>query len=119
MAEVKLQEMPYEKIAMSGGEMPDGLSSADQQMFLELRLLYDSYKRGIVDRETAKKEKMKLLTEYQANVIVDGFAKHWAQSQMKTEAARQAYRKNRTLENADALIFVLEGVPVTFNEEAL
>ena len=38
---------------------------------------------------------------------------------METEQARQEYRKNRTLENADAIILAFEGVPVTFNEEAL
>lgn len=119
MAEEKMQELSYEKIAMSGGEMPDGLCGADQQMFLELRLLYDSYKRGIVDRETAKKEKAKMLVEYRANLVMDSLARHWAQQHLKTEQARQTYRKNRTLENADAIILAFEGVPVAFNEEAL
>jgi hypothetical protein len=119
MAETNLPELPYEKIAMAGGEMPDNLSSADQQMFLELRLLYKSHKMGIIDRDTAKKEKIKLLNEYKANVIVDSFCKQWAQQHIKTEKARQEYRKNRTLENADAIILAFEGVPVTFSEEAL
>lgn len=119
MADTQLLELAYERIAMAGGEMPDDLSSADQQMFLELRLLYNSHKRGIVDRETARKEKVKLLQNYQANVIMDSLTKQWAQQHMKTEQARQEYRKNRTLENADAIILAFEGVPVTFNEEAL
>ena len=119
MADNALPELPYERIAMAGEEMPDELSSADQQMFLELRLLYDSHKRGIIDRETARKEKVKLLNNYHANVVMDNLTKQWAQSHMKTEQARQAYRKNRTLENADAIILAFEGVPVTFNEEAL
>lgn len=119
MVESKLLELPYERIAMAGGEMPDELSSADQQMFLELRLLYDSHKRGIIDRETARKEKAKLLSNYHANVAMDNLTKQWAQSHMKTELARQTYRKNRTLENADAIILAFEGVPVTFNEESL
>lgn len=117
--ETRLKELPYEKIAMAGGEMPDGLSAPDQIMFLGLRLLYNSYKREIIDRETARKEKVKLLNEYGTNLILDGLSKHWAQQHIKTEEARQAYRKNRTLENADALIFAFEGVPVTFNEETI
>jgi hypothetical protein len=119
MADVQLQELPYERIAMAGGEMPDGLSAADQQMFLELRLLYKSHKMGIVDRDAAKREKIKLLNEYKANVLMDVFCRQWAQQHTKTELARQEYRKNRTLENADAIILAFEGVPVTFNEEAL
>ncbi len=119
MANDHLPELPYERIAMAGGEMPDNLSSADQQMFLELRLLYDTYKKSIIDRETARKEKVKLLHNHQANVVMDNLTKQWAQSHVKTEQARQTYRKNRTLENADAIILAFEGVPVTFNEEAL
>jgi hypothetical protein len=119
MADTKLLELPYEKIAMAGGEMPDNLSSADQQMFLELRLLYDSHKRGIIDREAARREKAKLLDEYKANLLMDVFCKQWAQQHTKTEQARQTYRKNRTLKNADAVILAFEGVPVTIYEEAL
>jgi hypothetical protein len=119
MAENALPELPYERIAMAGGEMPDDLTSADQQMFLELRLLYDAHKKGIVDREMAKKEKIKLLHNHQANVIMDNLTKQWAQQHIKTEEARRNYRLNRTLENADAIILAFEGVLVTFNEEAL
>lgn len=119
MTEEKLPELFFERVAMSGGEMPDGLTSADQQMFLELRLLYDSHKRGIVDWETARKEKTKLLNNYHANVVMDNLTKQWAQQNVETEQARQAYRKNRTLENADAIILAFEGVPVTFNDGVL
>ena len=57
MAESKLLELPYERIAMAGGEMPKGLEYPDQILFLELRLLYDSYKRKLIDRESATREK--------------------------------------------------------------
>lgn len=119
MADTKLLELPYERIAMAGGEMPDGLGSTDQGMFLALRCLYHSYKTGIINRETATKEKNKLLTEYQADILLDVVVKQWADQMKNTEDARQKYRKNRTLENADALILAFEGVPITFKEEAL
>ena len=61
MAETKLLELPYEKIAMAGGEMPNGLEYPDQILFLELRLLYDSYKRKLIDREVATRENADLL----------------------------------------------------------
>ena len=35
MAETKLLELPYEKIAMTGGEMPNGLEYPDQILFLQ------------------------------------------------------------------------------------
>lgn len=112
-------ELPYERIAMYGGEMPDGLAWYDRQMFLCLRNLYHQYKNGIVDREAASREKVKLLQDYDLHRWKDEYTKDIAKSLMETEKARVAYRKNRTLENADAIILAFEGVPVTFNEEAL
>lgn len=119
MAEEKLQELSYEKIAMSGGEMPDGLEWYDQQMFLNLRWLYHQYKSGIISRETAHNEKRKMLNIYDSQKWQHNLTKDIAKKIVSTEAARQAYRKNRTLENADAIILAFEGVPVTFNEDAL
>lgn len=109
MAESKLLELPYEKIAMSGGEMPKGLEYPDQILFLELRLLYDSYKRKLIDRDTATREKVELLRIYEAHKIVDGCGKEWVDQIKRTELARAEYRKNKTIENADKLLACVEG----------
>lgn len=119
MANEKLRELPYEKIAMAGGEMPDNIEWFDCQTFLSLRMLYHQYKIGLVDRETATREKRKILQDYDRNKWAEEFTKDIAKKIADTEKARQEYRKNRTLENADAIILAFEGVPVTFNEEAL
>lgn len=117
--ETQLPELPYERVAMAGGEMPDDLEWFDRQLFLMLRTLYWQYKQGIVDRETASREKRKLLKDRDFKISQDNFTKDIAKKIMDTDAARVEYRKNRTLENADAIILAFEGVPVTFNEEAL
>jgi hypothetical protein len=109
MAESKLLELPYEKIAMVGGEMPKGMEYPDQILFLELRLLYDSYKRKLIDRETATQEKIELLRIYEAHKIVDRMGKEWVEQIKRTELARAEYRKNRTMENADLLVLAIEG----------
>lgn len=119
MAENTLPELPYERIAMAGGEMPDDLEWYDRQMFLMLRSLYWQFKQGIVDRETASREKAKLLRDYDLKRFQQEFTANIAQTIMDTDDARAEYRKNRTLENADAIILAFEGVPVTFNEEDL
>lgn len=105
-------ELPYERIAMAGGEMPDDLQWYDRQLFLMLRTLYWQYKNGIVDRETASREKKKLLKDRDFQLFQDNLTKDFAQKIMDTDAARSEYRKNRTLENADAVILAFEGVPV-------
>ena len=109
MADSKLLELPYEKIAMSGGEMPTVMEQPDQILFLELRLLYDSYKRKMIDRETATREKVELLRTYEAHKIVDRMGKEWVDQIKRTELARAANRKDKTIENADKLVACVEG----------
>lgn len=109
MAGEKLRELPYEKIAMAGGEMPKDLEYPDQILFLELRLLYDSYKRKTIDRETATREKVELLRTYEAHKIVDKMGKEWVDQIKRTELARAEYRKDKTIENADRLLSCVEG----------
>jgi hypothetical protein len=109
MSDTKLLELPYEKIAMSGGEMPKGLDYPDQILFLELRLLYDSYKRKLIDRDRATQEKVELLRTYEAHKIVDKMGKEWVDQIRRTELARADYRKDRTIESADKLLACVEG----------
>jgi hypothetical protein len=109
MADSKLLQLPYEKIAMAGGAMPDGLEYPDQILFLELRLLYDSYKRQLIDRDSATREKVELLRVYEAHKIVDECGKEWVEQIKRTELARAAYRKEKTIENADKLLACIEG----------
>ena len=109
MADTKLLELPYEKIAMAGGEMPNGLEYPDQILFFELRLLYDSYKRKLIDRDAATQEKVELLRTYEAHKIVDRMGKVWVDQIRRTELARAEYRKNKTIENADKLLDCVEG----------
>ena len=109
MAESKLMELPYEKIAMSGGEMPKGLEYPDQILFLELRLLYDSYKRKFIERGTATREKVELLRTYEAHKVVFRLCEELVDQIRRTELARAEYRKNKTIENADKLLACVEG----------
>lgn len=109
MAESKLLELPYEKIAMAGGEMPEGLEYPDQILFLGLRLLYDSYRRKMIERDKATQEKVELLRTYEAHKIVDNMGKEWVDQIKRTELARAEYRKSKTIENADKLLACVEG----------
>lgn len=108
-SEVKKQAFPYERQAMNGNEMPDGLEYPDQIMFLCLRALYAQLRQGIIDRDTAIREKKKLLKEYEHYKFVDQMGKQWVQIIKDTETARSEYRKNRTIENADKLLIAIDG----------
>lgn len=101
--------LPYERAAMNGEEMPNGLGYPDQVLFLQLRMLYDQVRRGVIARETAIVEKKKLLDEYRVYQFREQMGDQWVQVIKDTELARAQYRKDRTLENADKLVAIIEG----------
>lgn len=109
MAESKLPELPYEKIAMAGGEMPCGMEYHDQILFLQLRLLYNSYRRNLIDREIATREKVELLKSYESHKNANRIVKYLTNQIKRTELARAEYRKNPCHENAMKLIETIEG----------
>ena len=109
MAEETGIVLPWEKDAMAGLEMPDGLSYPDQILYLELRMLYRQYFQKVIDRETAIKEKKKLLDEYRCCQYREEMGNHWVEIIRLTDLARCDYKKNRTLENADRLVEIIEG----------
>lgn len=100
----------WENLAMVGGEMPDGLPWPDQIAFLVLRELYSQVKRGVIDRDTAVKEKRILIREYNNNVMMDNARKEWVRIVRETEFSKTEYIKNRTLENADKIVCAIDGL---------
>ena len=109
MAEETGIVLSWEKDAMAGLEMPDGLSYPDQILYLELRMLYRQYYQKIIDRETATKEKKKLLDEYKIYQFREELEKQWVEIIRLTELARAEYRKKPCHENAMKLIDIIEG----------
>ena len=99
-----------EKIAMRNGEMPDGLSWAEQHVFVSLRCLYWQYKWGNLQRDIASREKKRILKKSEEIAFGEKNLKYWTEQIRKTELAKAAYRKDRTIENADALVDVLDGL---------
>ena len=101
--------LPWEKDAMAGLEMPNGLSYPDQILYLELRMLYHQYYQKVIDRETATKEKKKLLDEYRIYKFQYELGNQCVETIRLTELARADYRKNPCHENAMKLIDIIEG----------
>ena len=101
--------LPWEKDAMAGLEMPNGLSYPDQILYLELRMLYHQYYQKVIDRETATKEKKKLLDEYRIYKFQYELGNQCVETIRLTELARADYRKNPCHENAMKLIEIIEG----------
>ncbi len=94
--------------------MPDGLSLEDMSAYQFLVLLYERYRRKQITREQAAEEKGKMLSELDKRKRSAAFESklmlHHSRQTKATEGALNAYRKDRTLENADRLCNVLDGL---------
>lgn len=107
---------PYERAAMLGEEMPNGLDQVDQLNFLSLRSLYAQVRGGTIDRAAGSREKARLT--YQRDLwarklmIREGIVNRSVELFKAVELAASAYAKERTIENADRLYWALYGVAV-------
>lgn len=104
---------PFEREAANGEPMPDGLSLPDQLAYQFLVNLYDRLRKGIITRDQAAEEKGKMTYQHSvSNNILKSYqtmGTYWAGMRKALEAAQIAYRKDRTLENADRLSAALDG----------
>ena len=104
---------PFEREAANGEPMPDGLSLVDQCAFYFLQTMYQGLRAGTKTREQAAEEKGRMTYQYDKEKRTMGhwqkMGDYWAERYKQVEAAQIAYRKNRTLENADRLSAALDG----------
>lgn len=105
---------PWERSAMDGDEMPDGMPLEEQQAWQAVAHLYGRYRLKLIDRKTGHSEIGKIaaaldLRRREANA--DRRLCKWHADLMKAaEGAANAYARNRTLENADRLYQVIYGM---------
>lgn len=104
---------PWEREAMRGAEMPDGLSLEDQLAYQAVTMLYGRYRLKLVDRATGSAEKGKIGYELecrkrQADIRSRLLAWHTRLTK-NIEGAINTYRKERTIENADRLVDIIDG----------
>ncbi len=109
MEKSKMIELPYERIAMSGGEMPNGLQYHDQLTFQALRNLYRDYKKQTITREVATKEKAEILREWDSLKFMCDLFRENVEMTKKTETTIAEFRKTQNVEVANRLCDILEG----------
>ena len=115
-----MTELPYERHAMNGDPIPDGLTQEDQLMYLSLRSLYALYHRKDINRDQAAVEKKKLLYEYDKRIRAARFNRELTVQSvtMWKEIGRylNQYRKERSLESADKLVDAMDGRSFVFED---
>ena len=95
---------------------PDGMTYVDWLLWYMLRDIYRDFKAGRLDAEKGAERKQHSLSIWekesfrarQLNELADSAGKMWN----RIEMAANAYRLNRSLQNADKLIEAIYNVPV-------
>lgn len=105
-----LLELPFERAAMHGEEMPGGLCLAEQRTFLALRLLYTEYRKGNIEREKASLEKKKLVRQMESEIKMDELNEKTAQLWKRIEQPAREYVFDSTIENADKFYAAVYGL---------
>ena len=82
-------------------------------MYLCLRDLYHQLRSGVIDRNTGIADKQRIAGEYDRLKRRTEFGhkclKHYSVFFKNVQFAMSAYRKERTIENADILVSVIDG----------
>lgn len=107
---------PWEREAMRGCPLPEGLPSHEQMSYLALRQVYRDYYAKAISRDAASREKRSIVQtakeEARSREFSDKLTRKHFEILKGTELAASACRKNPTLENTLRLCDVIVGLKV-------
>lgn len=103
-------ELPFERAAMKNEPLPDGMRQSDNRAYLALRSVYRAFKTGNITRETAVREKMEVAKAWENDKYFDSLNDYRVEFTKAIEAAASEYRKKRTIDSADRLIKIIDGI---------
>lgn len=99
-------QFEFERQAMLGFPIPDGLKQWEQNEYIAMRSLYQQYREGVIDRETAIADKQMIVKAAQDEERMETFRDKLMQSTVvlwkEIEGAGNAFAKGPSMETADA-----------------
>ena len=110
-------QFPWEKKALKGEPLPEGLNAAEARYYLSLRSLYQWYKDGQISKEGAKGEKDILLRAYERDIADMRGCHIAADIIVRAESPAQDYAKDPTRENAERLFRAIYNLPENWRTE--
>ncbi|MBQ4187429.1 MAG: hypothetical protein II642_06065 [Firmicutes bacterium] len=99
----------FEAAAKRCESMPEGLTLPEQMAFQALAALTVRYRCGMISAELAKRERRRIDAAYDKAAQNEKNVNWCTGLRKRIEAAMNAYRLDRTLENADRLVGVIDG----------
>ena len=105
-----MEELPFERAAMKGEEMPDELCLTEQKTYLCLRSLYADYYAGKISREAASMDKQKIIKQMEEEKKTDNTLYRISQLWTRIEESATEYAHKPSVETADKFYAAVYGL---------
>lgn len=99
-----MTEFDFEREAMQGKPIPQGLDIADSCLYVALKNLYAMYRNKLISRKDATEEKKRLIYNWKTDKSKIEFLNRESEAlRDKIGVASEDYKENPCIENADKL----------------
>ena len=113
-----MTEFTFEREAMQGNPLPQGLDIADSCLYVALKNLYAMYQNKLISRKDATEEKRRLVYNWTTDKAKLEFLNRDSESlKNKIAAASEEYKNNPCIETAEKLYAAFYNLPDDWREK--
>ena len=113
-----MTEFTFEREAMQGKPLPQGLDIADSCLYVALKNLYAMYQNKLISRKDATEEKRRLVYNWTTDKAKLEFLNRDSETlRDKIGAASEEYKNNPCVETADKLYAAFYNLPGDWREK--
>ena len=113
-----MTEFTFEREAMQGNPLPQGLDIADSCLYVALKNLYAMYQNKLISRKDATEEKRRLVYNWTTDKAKIEFLNRESETlRDKIGSASEDYKNNPCIETADKLYAAFYNLPDDWREK--
>ena len=113
-----MTEFTFEREAMQGNPLPQGLDIADSCLYVALKNLYAMYRNKLISRKDATEEKRRLVYNWTTDKAKLDFLNRDSETlRDKIGAASEEYKNNPCVETAEKLYAAFYNLPDDWREK--
>ena len=113
-----MTEFTFEREAMQGNPLPQGLDIADSCLYVALKNLYAMYRNKLISRKDATEEKRRLVYNWTTDKAKIEFLNRESETlRDKIGSASEEYKNNPCVETADKLYAAFYNLPDDWREK--
>ena len=113
-----MTEFTFEREAMQGNPLPQGLDIADSCLYVALKNLYAMYQNKLISRKDATEEKRRLVYNWTTDKAKLEFLNRESETlRDKIAAASEEYKNNPCIETAEKLYAAFYNLPDDWREK--